>query len=234
MTRAKANTLLMVTAVLWGVGNVAQKTILAGLGPFTSFGLRCAIAVVVIAPLVLRESRRGPRMTGAGCQAIAGAAVFFTLALGFQQVAYGGTSVTNASFLVNTVVFTPILATVVLWQRFNATTWLAVALVLTGVALMGEAWSGLCWGDVCCFVSAVFYAVWIIVVAQAAALQDRPFALAIAQFGLAALLGITIGALTEPVSVPALGGAAPELLVLGVLSTAVAFTLQAMAQGSTG
>lgn len=32
---------------------------------------------------------------------------------------------------------------------------------------------------------------------------------------------------------PALGGAAPELLVLGVLSTAVAFTLQAMAQGST-
>lgn len=234
MTRPKANALLMLTALLWGIGNVAQKTILEDLGPFTSFGLRCAVAVLVIAPLACREARAGRPMTRPGRQAVARAAVFFTLALGVQQVGYGGTSVTNASFLVNsTVVFTPFFAAAMLRQRPGAMTWPAVALVLAGVLLMGEAWSGLGWGDLCCLVAAVLYAVWIVMVARAAELQHRPFALAMSQFGLAAVIGTVIGAASEPVGFAALGGAAPELVVLGVLSTAAAFTLQAMAQAAT-
>ena len=234
MTRLRANALLALAALFWGTGNVAQKTVLEDLGPFMTFGLRCSIAAVVIAPLVRREARASSRLSDRGWRAIAEASCFFCLALGFQQYAYGGTSVTNASFLVNTtVVFTPILAWIMMRERLDAMTWPCIAMVLAGVFMMGRAWTGLGWGDACCLASALLYSAWIVLVARASRLQERPFALAASQFGLAAVVGVTIGLGTEGCSLRALSGAAPELLILGLLSTAAAFTLQALAQAAT-
>lgn len=122
MSRVQANLLLLVAALLWGLGNVAQKTVLDHLDPFSAVGLRCLIGGMVLLPL-MRLDRHGPLATGYWPSALRVAAIF-SLALLVQQAAYLSTSVTNAGFLVNTAtVITPILAWVVLRERVGPQVW---------------------------------------------------------------------------------------------------------------
>ena len=234
VTRLQANSMLMLAALFWGVGNVSQKTVLEDLGPLLTIGLRCLIALAVIAPLFWRERRSATGMSKQHWQGAAMAAVFFALAVTFLQMAYGGTSVTNASFLVNTtVVFTPLFAWLLLRERPGWFTWPAIAMALGGALLMSEGWRGLAWGDALCLVAAVLYSVWMVLLAQISRSADRPLTLAAAQFGCTAIAGTMAGLAIEPVSWQALASAVPELLVLGVFATGVAYTLQTVAQKAT-
>ena len=234
MTRLSANMLLLVTAALWGAGNVAQKTVLDDLGPFSVLGFRCLIGLVVIAPLLLREVRTVAAPSPRGWCAIALAAAAFCVALCIQQIAYGLTSVTNASFIISaTVVFTPLFAWLLMRERPRAATYPAVAAVLIGVRLMGEDLSGLNLGDAWCLVAAIVFSLWVVLVARVTRAYDRPFTIASCQFALASVFGLTIGLICEPFAPAALVGAAPELIMLGVLSTGAGFTLQVIAQRAT-
>ena len=231
MTRFGANLMLFFAAFCWGAGNVAQKTVLDDLGPMLAMGLRSLIALAFIMPLVVREAKSSRPITDGQWRELALVSVFFCLALFFQQFAYGGTSVTNASFLVNTtVVFTPILAFAMMGERPGLLVLPAVALALAGVALMGGGLTVLQWGDICCIVSAILYSVWIVLVARVARTMERPFAIAACQFGFAAVVGTVFGLACETISLAALTRAAPELLILGVVSTGIAYSLQAIAQ----
>ena len=197
-------------------------------------GLRSMIAVVVIAPLLWREAKVFAPPTGKQWWALTQVSVSFVLALGFQQLAYGGTTVTNASFLVNTtVVFTPVFAWLMVRERPDLVLAPSIGLAVCGILLMSGGLSALRWGDATCLVSAVLYSVWIVFVANAARKFDRPFTIAGCQFCLAAIVGTTFGLVYERVSLQALEAAAPELAMLGVISTGVAFTLQAVAQRYT-
>lgn len=234
MSRSRANLLLLLTALLWGFGNVAQKTVLDDLGPTLTFGLRSLIGLLVIAPFVFREARRSPKLDRSVRRGMAAAAAFFCLGLAVQQRGYAGTTVTNASFFVNTmVVFTPAFAWLLVGERPRLVTLPAIGAVTMGVLLMGGGLDGLGLGDAACLVSAVFFALWIACVASVARTSDRPFTLAACQFGFAGVLGTGLGVVFEPPTAQALAGAAPELVVLGVFSTGIAFTLQAMAQRAT-
>src|SRR5206468_1206700 len=57
MSRFKANSLLMLAAVIWGVGNVFHKTILAHLDPIAVVFLTSASTVItpIAAWLIMRE-----------------------------------------------------------------------------------------------------------------------------------------------------------------------------------
>ena len=234
MTRLHANALLFLAASCWGAGNVAQKTVLDDLGPILAMGLRSMIAFIVVAPLLWREAKGLAPPTGKQWRALIQVSVFFVLALAFQQLAYGGTTVTNASFLVNTtVVFTPVLAWLMVRERPDLVLVPSVGLAACGILLMSGGLSALRWGDATCLVSAVLYSVWIVFVANVAREFDRPLTIAGCQFCLAAVVGTAFGLVYEKVSLQALEAAAPELAMLGVISTGVAFTLQAVAQRYT-
>lgn len=234
MLRYQANALLFFAAFCWGIGNVAQKTVLDDLGPMVAMGLRSLIAALVIAPLVWREAKASSLRSDEFWQALARVSVVFVLALATQQSAYGGTSVTNASFLVNTtVVFTPVLAWLMMRERADLVLVPSIGLAISGILLMGGGLYALRWGDAMCIVSALLYSIWIVLVADAMRKFERPFAIAGCQFALAAIVGISSGLAIEGVSVQALGGAAPELAVLGIVSTGIPYTLQAIAQRHT-
>ncbi|PWK68534.1 DMT family transporter [Aminobacter sp. AP02] len=234
MTRLHANALLFLAAFCWGVGNVAQKTVLDDLGPILAMGLRGMIALIVVAPFLWRETKSSAPPTGGQWRALAKVSVFFLLALASQQLAYGGTSVTNASFLVNTtVVFTPVFAWLMLRERPDLVLVPSVGLAVCGILLMSGGLGALRWGDAACVASAVLYSVWIVLVANVARAFDRPFIIAGCQFCLAGFVGITFGLIFENISWQALAAAAPELAMLGVISTGLAYTLQAVAQRHT-
>lgn len=235
MSSLHANLLLLCAALFWGAGNVAQKSILESLGPLTTVGARCLLGALVILPLVLRENAASHGSLRPVWPRIVLGASLFALAIVLQQFAFGATTVTNGSFLITTtIVFTPVAAWILWREPISTVLWPAMCLGLLGVYLLGGAsFTDLGWGDVCALVSAGFYSVWIAYLGQLVARTGRPTAVTLAQFMLAGLVCAAIGAASEPFSVASVGGAIPELLVLGVLSTGLAYVFQALAQRHT-
>jgi drug/metabolite transporter (DMT)-like permease len=232
---AVAAGLLLLAAFFWGAGNVCNKTVLEHLGPMTAVALRCAIALAVMLPLILIEQRAdarpAPRDWGLGALRVS---LLFAAALALQQVAYQTTSVTNASFLVNTAaVLTPLLAWLWFFDRPGRRVAVAAPLTLVGAFLMAGATFRLADvspGDLFCLGSALLYAVWMVALGRHVMTHGRPVTLATLQFGVAAAVLLPMALATETATPAALRAALPELLLLGVFSTAAAFGVQTYAQ----
>lgn len=234
MSRSRANLLLLLAAMLWGAGDVAQKTVLDHINPLLAVGLRSLIGGILIAPLLILEARTARRASRLEWRRVGMVAVVFLLAVSLEQVAYGATSVTNGSFLINmSIILTPILVWVTSRTRPSRSLWAAAALALTGALLLGDGKAGLTWGNAVCLASASLYSVWFVLLGRLMETFDKPIAVAVIQFALTAVVGIGVGLAAWPVSWQSLVQAAPELMMLGALSTGLAFTLQVIAQRST-
>jgi drug/metabolite transporter (DMT)-like permease len=232
MPRTRANLLLLVAAVLWGFGNIAQKTVLVHLDPFSAVGMRCLIGGLCILPL-LPLDRGVVRMTGFWLS-VARVAVLFACATLVQQAAYLSTSVTNASFLVNTAaVMTPTLAWLLRLEPLNPQILCAGALTLAGAFLMCGTSGGFAGGDALALFSALCYAAWMVDLGRHMQTHGGAVRTAATQFLAAAAIALPFGAASGGLTLSAVGAAWPELMVLGVGSTALAFGLQTAAQRYT-
>ena len=232
MGRSQANGLLMLTAFLWGAGNVAQKTVLEDVGPFTAVGLRCLIAALVLAPFFARiETNPMKGKLRSALKVI----VTFAVGVTLYQMAAGLTSVTNAGFLVNIgIVITPIIAWVLHRQRHGFVVWSAASLALTGAFLMsGGIHSQFNLGDTLAITSAVFFSFWMIFLGEFVVRHGQASFISLLQFLVTGFICLPIALLVEPISISGLKSALPELLILGVVSTGIGYLLQAIAQAHT-
>jgi drug/metabolite transporter (DMT)-like permease len=128
MTRTTADSLLLVSALIWGFALVCQKTAMAHLGPFIFTGARFSLAAVAVLPFALREQKRGPAITLARTGSLAAIGLVFFLSIIIQQFGFVRTTVTNAGFLlVLYVVMVPVLTVVARRGRVHPTVWLASA-----------------------------------------------------------------------------------------------------------
>jgi drug/metabolite transporter (DMT)-like permease len=235
MTHGRANLLLVISAILWGAGNVAQQTVLQHIGPLTANGLRCLIACIVVLPFCFRSITHLRGLDASGKMLLAVTALSFSVASTFMQIGYGLTSVMNAGFLVNTAtVLTPLVAWLILRQRPASITIPASAMCFLGACMMGGgSLSTLSVGDTLCLVSAVFYAIWMISLGEFVKRYGRAEMVTVMQFGLTAILCLALAGAGEQLRMPGILAAWPELIMLGVLSTGLAYLLQAIAQKST-
>jgi drug/metabolite transporter (DMT)-like permease len=236
VTRLRANALLTIAAVFWGLGNVAQITVLHHLGPFMAVALRCAIGFAVILPMLWSApmaSERGAKRSS--IMHLFFAAVSFALAISVAQIGARFTTATNLGFLLNTTtIMTPLLSWFMLRQRPDPRVWPAALAVMFGAFLLsGGSISTVNVGDMLCVLAAAFYTVWIVSVGLYVQHGGSPVVLALTQFGLTALVNLVITLTIEVTNVSAIINAAPELLVMGVLATGVAFLLQGVAQTRT-
>jgi drug/metabolite transporter (DMT)-like permease len=233
MSRAQANCLLLLAAALWGFGNVAQKTVLDHLDPLSAVGMRCLIAGLLTAPLTMLE--RGRNFAPGYWVSLIKVSILFSVSIAIQQVSYLGTSVTNASFLVNTAtVMTPLAAWFLIGERPTAIVGLAAAMTLVGVLLMsGGLAASLSQGDLAALLSAACYALWMVELGRHMQTHGGPVTTAAAQFLAAAVITLPLGALQGNLSLAAISDAGPELVMLGIFSTAAAFGIQTVAQRFT-
>jgi drug/metabolite transporter (DMT)-like permease len=222
---------LLLAAAFWGGGNIAQKLVLSHIGPMSAVCLRCAIAAIAILPLAATEWQRH-------CQAgfpksMLLVSISFTAAICLQQLAYIDSSVTNASFLVNTcTVLTPLIGWLLLREPSSRLVLCAGVMTLSGVFLMSSGSLASGPGDLYCLASAFMYAIWMVALGRHAQAYDMPFSSAFMQFALAALIGFPF--LMAKAPAPAdIGTAAPNLAILGLFTTAAAFGLQTWAQRYT-
>jgi drug/metabolite transporter (DMT)-like permease len=237
MRRLHADLLLLAAAAIWGLAFVFQKAAMAHIGPFLFITCRAAVAALALAPVAMLERRRGAAsMTLADAAPVTIAAgLFFFLGAAFQQAGIVTASVTNTGFLTGLyVVIVPFLAWATTRTAPGLTVWSAVALSFVGTWLLGGGTiGGFGRGDGLVMVSAAFWAAHVIAVGRAARL-GRPVAFTAWQFAIVALLAGLAVAVSERVDGAALVQAAPQIAYVGLLSSALTFTLLAVALRYTG
>ena len=236
MPRTQANLILLLAGLTWGMGFVAQSTAMEDIGPFLFIGLRFTLATVVVLPFALREARHSDRpLDRQGLKGLLWIGVVLFLGMASQQNGLLTTTVTNSGFLTGLyVVFTPILAVLVLREMPHFIVWPCALLALGGIFLLsGGNLSALSQGDLLTILCALFWAVQVILIGKFGKQTGRPLALSAIQFSVCAILGLTIAFVFETFDWVAIRAAGKEILFAGIFSSGVAFTLQAIGQRYT-
>lgn len=236
MTRTQANFLLLSAGAIWGMGFVAQSTAMDNIGPHLFVGLRFAFAVVAILPFAVREAKSSKNELNAG-HYISFAAVGLALYGGIisQQIGLLTTSVTNSGFLTGLyVVMVPFLAVLLFRERPDWIVWPCAATAFAGIWLLsGGGLSRFTTGDWLTILCAGFWALQVLMITRFAKNSGRPVTLAVVQFAVCAILGLSGALLLEDIHWPSIFAAMPEVIYAGVFSGGIAFTLQAVGQRYT-
>ena len=236
LSRLQANALLLLAALIWGSAFVGQALGMAGVGPLTFTGVRFVLGALVVAPLAWREWRslraagHAPGWADARWVLLLGGLLCVGVVL--QQVGLMSTSVTNAGFLTALYVpLVPLMAWAFQRQVPHWSVWPAAAGCLGGVWLLtGASLQALSGGDWWVLLSALPWAVHVLLVGQVANKLRGAYLLACGQFVVCAVVSSVLGVALEPISADGLRIAAGAIAYTGVLSVGVGFTLQVVGQ----
>ncbi len=232
MTRLRADLLLLFAAAIWGLAFVFQKTAMDVLDPCAFLAARAILAALVLAPLAFFEHRRAavprPVQNILPIAAMAGLAFFIAGAL--QQYGLKTATATNGGFLTALyVVLTPPLAWLLRGTRPGPVLVPAVALSAAGTWMLGGGtFAALSYGDWLIAACAVFWAGHVLL-SERGSTFDRPVLFTCLQFVVVAVLASLGAALTESVTLAALNAASGEIIYVGLLSSALTFTILTLA-----
>ncbi len=238
MSSIRADLLLLLAALIWGTALIAQKQANDSMGPISFVGARFLLSWLAVSPLALREHLRGDaaplRQGDMSLAFLIGLCLFLGASL--QQVALVTTTATNGGFLTALyVIFVPLIVWAVTGKRPQPVILIASLLCIAGSwLLMGDGpFQRLSRGDALILVADIAWAGAIALAPIFLSRTRRPFLLAAAQYAVVALLGVTGGFGLETFSMEGLISALPAILYAGLVSGAVAFTLQLVAQSHT-
>ena len=229
----KADSLLLLTAAIWGFAFVAQRAGMEYVGPFTYNGVRFALGGLSLMPLLSLKTnkRRIPGWKGWNILyfgALAGLALF--LGSSFQQVGLLYTTAGNAGFITGLyVIIVPILG--LIWrQKAGKGVWLGAALAVIGMyflSVQGDFSINI--GDLLVLVCALFFAIHVLIVGWLSP-KFNSVRLSIIQFFTTALLSFIVALIYEEILWQDIVDAAIPIVYGGVFSAGVAYTLQVVAQ----
>jgi drug/metabolite transporter (DMT)-like permease len=235
MSRLHADLVLLFAAAVWGVAFVFQKSAMDHIGPLTFVAARSMLAALALAPLAVREHARSDVSLRPGFWLIAfgGGAAFFIAAV-LQQAGITTATVTNTGFLTALyVVITPFIVWGWSGKAPSPPVWPAVAFSALGTCLLGGGSLGaFSAGDALVAASAFFWALHVVITGRASA-YARPIGFTALQFAWVAAFAVLGTMLLETVSIGDLQRAAIDIAYVGLLSSALTFTLLTMAMQHT-
>ncbi len=234
----RADFLLLLTALIWGLAFVAQRQGMEHVGPMTFNGVRFALGALALAPLALRsggyagaadfQGRRPVFSTYARAGLLAGGALFAGASL--QQVGLVYTTAGKAGFITGLyVVIVPLLG---LFLRRIPGVGDAVGAAAAAVGLyflsVNEDFT-IAYGDVLELVGAFFWAGHVLLIARLSP-RMRAAGLACAQYTVCAALSLAAAFAFETPALSGILDAAGPILYGGLMSVGLAYTLQVVAQ----
>jgi drug/metabolite transporter (DMT)-like permease len=235
--RPLAVLMLLSTTIMWGFAFVAQKSAMESLGPLSFAAARYLLGAAILVPLALWELRRHRRssagkLTAPQWRLIAIICAVFFFGSIFQQWGLTATTVTNGGFLTGLYVFfTPLFGWLVYRTRAHPVVVLCIPLALAGLFLLnGGTLDRFGFGDLLVIACALFWGVHVLLLGTVSRDTGLPIAISWLCFASSGLLAAVLAPFIETPSWPAFIAATTEILYAGVLSTAVAFTFQAIAQ----
>jgi len=234
----RADSLLLLAAVIWGSAFVAQRVGMSHVGPLTFNGIRFALGAMVLLPLIRRRDPE-PEVAGGPAQhrmvwptvgggALAGLVLFVAATL--QQVGLVYTTAGKAGFITGLyVIIVPLLG--LLWgHRPGWGGWLGACLATIGLYLLSVTGTfTFAPGDLWELFGALFWAIHVLLLSWLSPRMDG-IRLACAQYVVCSLLSLIVAGFTEAITRDGLHGALIPILYGGILSVGVAYTLQVVAQ----
>jgi len=242
-----SDSLLLITAAIWGFGFVAQRAGMPHMGPFLFSGIRFAMGVVFLLPFLAarrvrkrrdekksgaEKSGRQEKEGGVGQAVAIGCLVgsFLFMGVSLQQVGLVYTTAGNAGFITGLYVVIVPIAGLIFGLRVALGTWVGVFFASVGLYFLSVTDQfTMGYGDMLELVGAFFWAGHVIAVDRVLNRID-PLKLAVIQFSFCSILSMAIALAVEEISMQGISGAAIPLLYGGFGSVGIAYTLQLVAQ----
>lgn len=233
----KADLMLLFVTLCWGVSYYLSDVSLEDMGSFTLNANRFLIAFVV-AVLIAFPKLKNVSKTTLKYSVIIGVLLSFVYFGANMGVLY--TTLSNTSFLCGmTVIFTPILSSIVYKKMPDRKLTLVILMSTIGIALLtlkdnfSINYYNLL-GDALSIMTAFFYAVDLLVMEKAVSKEDvNPFQLGVFQLGVTGVLNLVLSLIFEKPHLPTEPRYWGSVLFLAILCTGVAFIVQAIAQQYT-
>ena len=219
----------LLASAIWGMAFVAQSVSFDIVGPWTFNGIRFFIGFLVLVPLVIKRKDKIRSSIKGGCFC----ALAITLACVIQQAGIGLLPTGKAGFITSLyMVLVPFFA-VVTGKKVTGKNWFCVLCALFGLFLLcGASLDGFGKGEMLMSLCACFFALQILLVDHFQ--EADPLVLSAFQFLFASLICLPVGCALEHPDFSALYSAAIPILYTGIMSTGVAYTLQAVGQRMIG
>ena len=236
------NGMLLLTAMIWGLAFVAQSVGMEYLGPFTFQTARSLLALLAMLPAIAaadRKKRDGKTFWSRwGDKTLLKGGLLCGLALfvagSLQQIGLVYTSPGKSGFITAMyIVLVPLLG-LTLGRRVRGSVWISVALAAAGLYLLSlSGGEGVNIGDLYTLLCALAFAFQILGVDRFSPRVDC-LRLSFLQTGLPCVLSAFCMLLTEEPHWGNITACAGPLLYSGVLSMALAYTLQITGQKYAG
>ena len=244
-TSLRSPLLLTLTALIWGVAFVAQSEGSNYMGSGTFIGIRFLMAALILLPFIrISDRKRGVSSTPKARKDLWKAGIlcgFWLFVASFfqQQGITLGTGAGKAGFITATyIIIVPIFNWILFRKRTGAAVWIGVAIALVGLYLLCMTGRfSLQKSDFLILMCALTFSFQILAVDRFSPRFDA-LKLAAIQFLVCGILGVLVTIPLEIVPVGLAAWAAPlaswsawiPLLYAGILSSAVGYTLQIVAQ----
>jgi len=229
----KADCLLVMVTLFWGVSYYLMDLCLADMGPLTLNAFRFLIAFSFLYAVLFRKMRPVSRTT-----LKYSVLVGLCLASAYLGCTYGVlyTSISNAGFICSLpVVFTPLLAFVCKRQVPEKRLILPMILCLVGLGLLtlNNAFRPAA-GDLICLICAVAYAADLLVTETAVASEEvNALQLGVYNLGVVGIIMLVLSLLFEKPHLPSTPGIWAAALFLSVFCSGVAFVVTTLQQQYT-
>jgi len=227
-SRLASDGILLLAAVIWGIGFVAQRLASFHLG-FNAFnGIRFLLGGLVLLPFVYKRLIQGRQ--GFPWMLLAGSILFVASSL--QQLGIGSTSASTAGFITGTyVILVPVLLAIFWRQKTSMYTWLAALVALIGTYMLSTGGTALTpsTGSLLLLAGSFVWAFHVIVVGLAVRKMDV-MAFSVGQFLVCGTLHLVCSFFIEPITLTALRASWLPVLYAGLFSVALGFSFQAIGQ----
>ncbi|WP_028575468.1 DMT family transporter [Desulfonatronovibrio hydrogenovorans] len=234
----KADALLLLTALIWGVAFVAQRAGMDHMGPFIYNAVRFGLGAASLLPVIWYRQKKGlvdhafQKHTDKSALLKAGIISGLLLFLGssLQQVGIVYTTAGKAGFITGLyVVIVPVLG--LIWKiRPGPGVWLGALLAASGLYFLTIT-DGLRieFGDFLVLLCAVAFALHVLAIGWLVTKVDC-VKLAAAQFLVTSVLSFIVALVFEEILLSSLRDGLIPILYGGIMSAGVAYTLQIVAQ----
>ena len=224
--------LLLITAIVWGFCFVVQRSGMDYVGAFTYGAARFLLGGLALIPLALarpceKQKRRKSLLAGLPC----GLALFAGTSL--QQLGLKTVSAGKAGFLLAMyIVLVPVLG-LFIGQKVKARVWISAALGAVGLYLLctGGADGSVSAGDLLVLGCSLMFAVQIQLINHFS--DTDSIVLSISQYLTVAVLSAVVMLFTETPTWTGVVDCLPLILYGGLVSIAIGYTLQTVAQKYT-
>lgn len=247
----KSSAILMLVAFIWGFAFVGQRAGTEYVGPFFFIGARMILGAVTLSIPMIIKWRRDVKALGdsytkkslkewisenkllikAGC--VCGTVLF--IAMGTQQIALIYTTASKAGFLTTLYILIVPIIGIFMHKKTHWNTWVSVAIAVVGLYFLTVTENlSIALGDSILIFGALFWALHIIVIDHYGAKVDV-IKMSLIQFFVSAILGIVTfpfldGFFIDGMTVQNIIDVIPSLLWVGVMSSGIGYTLQAIGQ----